>query len=377
MFCGGNGRELRRRMKTLTQKGKDLGWFLILVLLLATSGFVATSGFSKSQVFVDISENPTPLGYTKSLILFALPCLVFGYWLLTRREIRVRRKAFWITILLTFPLGVLLDVFLGLQFFTFPNRDSILGGRYDFFILWAYDVRQGFAGLPGPGWRKFIPVEEVFFYFLGFVAILLTYIWADEVIFRENRVSVEQPVASLFAEWKRTILFWLAIGAILFLVALVIRAQVKPEGKDAFPGYFLFLLLTAIIPSMACSRLAFYFVNFRALTLAWLFVLTISLFWEACLAIPYQWWGYRNDQMMGWFIKPQCNLPIEAVLVWTLATWTTALLFETIQNVLRLKEMKTEITLRKALRGEADNVRILQEHYHSGREKSQAEKPQS
>src|SRR5262245_26567434 len=99
-------------MRALTQKGKDLVWFLRLIVLLAASGFVATCGFKKSQVFVDVSENPTPLGYTKSLVLFALPCLLFGYWMLNRREIRVRRKAFWITILLMFPVGVMLDVFL-------------------------------------------------------------------------------------------------------------------------------------------------------------------------------------------------------------------------------------------------------------------------
>jgi hypothetical protein len=172
----------------------------------------------------------------------------------------------------------------------------------------------------------------------------------------------------VFSEWKRTILFWLVIGIVLFSVALVIRSHVKPEGDHAFPGYFLFLLLTAIVPSMACSRLAFYFVNFRALTLAWLFVISISQLWEACLAIPYQWWGYRHDQMMGWFIKPQCNLPVEAVLVWTLSTWATALVFETIQNVLRLKEMKKGTTLRNALRGEAENVRSLQQHYHTTRQ---------
>ncbi|TMH06694.1 MAG: hypothetical protein E6H67_05590 [Betaproteobacteria bacterium] len=34
--------------------------------------------------------------------------------------------------------------------------------------------------------------------------------------------------------------------------------------------------------------------------------------------------------MMGIFFKPYCDLPIEAVLVWTLASWTTVIIYETI-----------------------------------------------
>jgi hypothetical protein len=75
---------------------------------------------------------------------------------------------------------------------------------------------------------------------------------------------------------------------------------------------------------------AFQFINWRALAVAWLFILTISQFWEASLGVPYGWWGYVPDQMMGIFFKPHCDLPIEAVLVWTLASWTTVIIYETI-----------------------------------------------
>jgi hypothetical protein len=64
--------------------------------------------------------------------------------------------------------------------------------------------------------------------------------------------------------------------------------------------------------------------------LTWLFILGISLFWEGSLGIPYGWWGYEPDQMMGIFLKPLCDLPIEAVLVWTLGAWTTIIVYETI-----------------------------------------------
>src|SRR5512138_2814593 len=206
-------------MKPLTRKGKDLFVFLVLNLLLGVSEWIATAGFRRSQGFVDVSDNPTPLGYFKSLILFLLPCAVFGTWLLGFLKSRTRRKAFWITISLLFPVGVLLDIFFGPQFFTFSNPGSVLGNRWPWCTLWAYDFTNGV-------WRKYIPIEEVLFYLLGFLAILLTYIWSDEVVFGRNKVSLEQRTPKVFHNWGRTIVFWVLVGSGLFGIACVIRARV-------------------------------------------------------------------------------------------------------------------------------------------------------
>jgi hypothetical protein len=127
---------------------------------------------------------------------------------------------------------------------------------------------------------------------------------------------------------------WLGVGAVLFGIAWSIRRSVPSQTGWAFPGYFLFLLMGSIIPSLFCSRVAFQFINWRALTTSWLFILTISQFWEASLAIPYGWWAYEPDQMIGVFIKPHCDLPIEAVLVWTLGSWTAVIIYETILTAL-------------------------------------------
>ena len=62
--------------------------------------------------------------------------------------------------------------------------------------------------------------------------------------------------------------------------------------------------------------------------------MAISQFWEASLAVPYGWWGYEPDQMMGIFFKAHCDLPVEAVLVWTLGSWTTVIIYETILTAL-------------------------------------------
>jgi len=138
----------------------------------------------------------------------------------------------------------------------------------------------------------------------------------------------------VFRGWKVTLLFWLAAGAVLFGMAWLIRRTVPSQSGAAFPGYFLFLLIASIVPSLFCSRVAFQFINWRALTVGWLFVLAISQFWEASLGVPYGWWAYEPDQIMGIFLKPHCDLPIEAVLVWTLGSWTTVILYETILTAL-------------------------------------------
>jgi hypothetical protein len=79
---------------------------------------------------------------------------------------------------------------------------------------------------------------------------------------------------------------------------------------------------------------AFQFINWPALTIGWLFVLAISQVWEASLGVPHRWWAYEPDQMMGIFLKPHCDLPIEAGLVWTLGSWTTIIMYETILTAL-------------------------------------------
>jgi hypothetical protein len=265
------------------------------------------------------------LGYTFSLALFVLPCLIFGVWMWRSKQTPEQRRAFAVTLFLLIPLGFILDLFFGRAFLTFPNPGATLG-----ILVPGYDLRSGWGGLLGPGWKPVLPIEEFAFYALGFVAMLLVYVWADEILFRESKVDDRQRVPRVFRGWTASLPFWLAVGAVLFGAAWLIRRSIPSESGRAFPGYFLFLLAGSILPSLFCARVAFQFVNWRALSLAWLFVLAISQFWEASLGVPYGWWGYEPDQMMGIFLKPHCDLPVEAVWVWTLGSWTTVIIYETL-----------------------------------------------
>jgi hypothetical protein len=309
----------------LTRKGQDLLAVVALMAMLALTSTVAMLRIGVSQRPIDPTLNPSPLGYTYSLVLFIVPCLVFGVWMWRSRRTMEQRWACLITLILLIPLGFILDIFFGRTFLRFPNVAATVG-----LLVPGYDLRTGWHGLWGSGWEPALPVEEFAFYGLGFMAMLLAYVWGDEILFRANKVDDQQRTPRVFRGWKVTLPFWLAVGAMLFGTAWLIRRGVPSQSGTAFPGYFLFLLLASIVPSFFCSRVAFQFINWRALATAWLFILAISQFWEASLGVPYGWWGYEPDQMMGIFLKPHCDLPIEAALVWTLGSWTTVIIYETI-----------------------------------------------
>jgi len=313
----------------LTRKGQDLLAVVALMAMLTLASTLAIIRIGVSQQPVDPTLNPSPLGYTYSLALFIIPCVVFGVWVWRSPRTMQQRRACLFTLLLLIPLGFILDAFFGRTFLRFPNLNATLG-----ILLPGYDLRTGWRGLLGSGWEPFLPLEEFAFYGFGFSAMLLAYIWADEILFRANKVDDHQRTPRVFRGWKVTLLFWLAVGAVLFDMAWLIRRAIPSQSGAAFPGYFLFLLIASIVPSLFCSRVAFQFINWRALTIGWLLVLAISQFWEASLGVPYGWWAYEPDQMMGIFLKPHCDLPIEAVLVWTLGSWTTVILYETILTAL-------------------------------------------
>ena len=313
----------------LTRKGQDLLAVGAMMVILAVAGTLAVIRIGVSQQPVDPALDPSPLGYTFSLALFVVPCVVFGIWVWRSPRTVEHRRASLIALALLIPLGFVLDLFFGRAFLRFPNLKATVG-----ILIPAYDLRTGWAGLWGPGWEPFLPLEEFAFYALGFAAMLLTYIWGDEILFRANKVDDSQRTPRVFRGWQETLLFWIGLGLVLFGIAWLIRRSVPSRGGWAFPGYFLFLLAGSIVPSLFCSRIAFQFVNWRALGVSWLFILAISQFWEASLGVPYGWWAYEPDQMIGIFFKPHCDLPVEAVLVWTLGSWTTIFVYETILTAL-------------------------------------------
>lgn len=257
------------------------------------------------------APNLTPYGYTISLLLFVIPIVVISTWFLPREAVHISRQSFWRTIALLFPLGVILDFFFARFFFTFPNPNATLR-------------------IKAPALGGGVPVEEYVFYFTGFLAVLLIYIWLDEYWLAAYSIPIDSAQRTSFDRLLRFHPKSLVLGMVLIAGAILFRHLFV--ATPGFPGYFIFLVLGALGPSALLFPSALPVVNWRAFALTFLLILLISLLWEATLALPYGWWGFRDAQMTGIYITAWSRLPIEEVCVWCAVTYATTVVYEVIRR---------------------------------------------
>ncbi len=307
------------------------GIFLLILVVVIILPSVLTLGTVRDAIKHRIDGNPTPYGYTVSLLIFVLPTTALLVWFL-RRHPRgsFRRRAFWWTIGLLVPVGFTLDLVFGNLFFRFPNADATVR----VFV-------PGYSFVTG-GMVRDLPIEEFVFYLSGFGAILLIYIWCDEVWVPAYGVADygdvrRHPPYVIQPHWQS--LLW---GVGLVAIALAYKKLLAPvlpdrDFRQGFPLYFTFLVMASVVPSLLFYRCARPFVNWRALSLTLLWVLFSSLLWEATLASPYGWWHYRHEWMMGLHVKAWADLPVEAVVLWVAVAFTTTIVYETVKVGLHME----------------------------------------
>jgi hypothetical protein len=257
------------------------------------------------------SSNPTPFGYSWSLLLFVIPILVIGGWFLPSEQVRISKRAFWRTILILVPIGFGLDFFFASRFFEFQNVGATLG-----------------IGAPAIGGK--VPIEEYVFYFTGFLAVLLIYVWLNEYWLAAYKTSSGREESKQIARLLNFHPASLLAGLALISAALLYKKFRSPV-PEGFPGYFTVLVIGGMVPSMGLFHAARRLINWRAFSLTIFMILLISLFWEATLAVPYRWWTYQQNEMIGLFIGAWAGLPIEAVMVWIAVTYGTAIVYETVK----------------------------------------------
>jgi hypothetical protein len=284
----------------------------ILAMIVVPAGLTLhTVHLSALNPAVATTPGASSYGYTVSLLLFIVPILVIAFWFVPQEGVKIEKKSFLQTIALLFPIGAGLDFFFARYFFTFPNQSATLG------------VKAPALGAP-------VPIEEYAFYLTGFICVLLLYLWLDEYWLSAYHVETESALRKQFHRLLRLhpesllLAVGLTGGAILYKKFL----SPHPEG---FPGYFIFIALTALIPSSALLPSAAPVINWRAFSLAAFFVLLVSLIWEATLAIPYGWWNFRDEQMLGVRITAWGELPIEEICLWIGVTYATVIVYETVK----------------------------------------------
>lgn len=260
-----------------------------------------------------LAPNPTPHGYTWSLLLFIIPIAVIFGWFLPSEGLQIPRRAFWRTIGILVPLGCMLDFIFAQWFFCFPNTEAILGIH-----AWALG--------------RDVPLEEYVFYATGFIAVLLLYVWLSEYWLAAYSVPDYPGEAKRLRRMLHFHPTSLIFGLILIGAAWFYKKHFAlPEDRAGFPGYFTVLAAGGLVPAVSFFPTARRLINWRAFSLTLFFMLLVSLLWEATLALPYGWWGFQHRQMIGLFIGAWSGLPIEEVCVWIAVTYATAIVFEIIK----------------------------------------------
>ncbi|MGA2852194.1 MAG: hypothetical protein ABSE46_24575 [Terracidiphilus sp.] len=258
-----------------------------------------------------IEGNPSPYGYTVSLLLFIVPIVAIGLWLAPRENVRISKRAFGRTILILVPLGFALDFCFGRMFFTFPNVGATMG-------------------VTAPALGGGVPIEEYVFYLTGFVAVLLMYIWLDEYWLAAYSVPSD---AKERAQFDRLLRFhWQSMAWAVGLIGAAIVYRKIFVAEAGFPGYFVFLVAGALGPSAGLLPSAMPVINWRALSLTLFVMLLTSLLWEATLGVPYGWWGFQDAETIGLRITAWHGLPVEEICVWIAVTNTTVIVYEIVRR---------------------------------------------
>ena len=200
-----------------------------IIAALAIPATIALRTVIHPGVLQVTSDNPTPVGYTWSLLLFIVPILALGWWFACRPDLQFPRKAFWRTIAVLAPIGFVLDLLFGNAFFTFTNKHATLG-----------------IGVPALGGA--IPIEEFVFYLTGFMLVLLSYIWCDEYWMAAYNVPDYKAAARDILRIVRFHFASVILGIVLIAAAIVYR-KFFSDAPEGFPWYFVYLVCASLVPS--------------------------------------------------------------------------------------------------------------------------------
>jgi hypothetical protein len=274
----------------------NLGWLVVLVVTFAIP--LTLDAFGR-------------LTYFTSLTIWGLPILYLWpvFLAITAEGTGRRRRALWWTIGLIVGLGIVLDFLLGHLTLRFPGCEAPAGaGPY-------------LVCLPGLGAR--VPIEELLFYAMGPVAIVLAYACADERWLSRYNPKDDLLDARLIQVSRPLVV----VAALAGATALVLW-----RVNGTFPTYFAFLTAGALVPAIFLYRCIGGLTNWPAFAVTTLYVIVTSVIWEVTLAIPREWWGYNPSGMVGLTIaawsRGDAMFPIEAAFVWLATPFACVLTYE-------------------------------------------------
>ena len=272
----------------------DLGWLVALVVTVAVSLTLDAVGH---------------LTYFTSLTFWAIPLVYL--WPVFRRltsggHERRRRALLWSAGAIA-ALGVVLDLLFGHFTFRFSGCDAP-DSPYVACV-------RGVGGL--------VPVEELLFYVMGPIVMVLVYACCDERWLARYHSGDDRIDHALIRVSPRLVLAAAGTAAV---------ALIAWRLNGTFPMYFVFLSAVAILPALFLYRAVGHLTNWPAVAVPTLYVLVTSIIWEVTLAIPRDWWAYEPTGMLGLIIAAwspgTAIFPVEAAIVWLCAPLSCVLIYE-------------------------------------------------
>jgi len=307
-------------VRLTTNPMRDVRLILGMLVVVAVPTLLTLSTVRVPVTELSTTDNPTPYGYTVSLLLFLLPVLTIGVWHLRVGDPFDKRAFVWCALLMA-GLGASLDFFFGYAFFEFPNEGATLGIRVP---AWSWSERRWIP--------DYLPVEEFGFYIFGALFMISVYLWADQ-----NWLALYDPDKYLEAARSHPKILEVSPHAIAVWVTLLATGIVYRYLVDGgFPGYYVFLMGVGVLPSLVLIRTVKFFVNWHALAFAFGGLVLISIIWEATLGLPYQWWTYRPEEMLGIYLHAWGGLPLEEVSLWLVGVWDAVIFYELFRILLRM-----------------------------------------
>ncbi len=298
-----------------SDKSEGHGTVIGFLIALVVPAVLTIWRIEDSGELVISALDPTPHGYTWSLTLFVLPCVYLLGWHYKHVRHSVCWNAVWCSTAVIFLLGAVLDFFFGFGFFHFPNPDATIGVRLPAFH-WAEFQWVG----------DYLPIEEFGFYLLGGLFMLLMYVFTsnDWLKLYSPPHDTEAKPHPLFRLDLRALL----VGAAVVALGFYWKKNHDAIAPDGIPGYLIFLVVLAVLPTLLFFRGVQARINWRAFALSFSVLVLVSIMWEATLGVPYGWWKYKPELMTGMYVGPWGNLPVEAILLWLVASWGAVVSYE-------------------------------------------------
>lgn len=326
------------------------GLVSVMVATLLGGLLLVTSLEQPGEWQPNLHANPTPNGYAWGLGIYVAPIVACVVMML-----RVRAsKYYWMPLVLAvfglFGALLLIDITaVGATFFTFPNNS-------------AYLHLSGGVDLMTQSWvEDAIPIEDVLFYAVALFAAMLVYsasslawfpTFSPYVVHQQFR----RPSKVWAVVWRRRALKRVVLVGLLMAAAGVALHAFATEacgdqavtrvmdwsdhlcpatpmaGRDpeltAGPWYFLFLVLTGVVPTAFVGAKVRPLINWPAFLYTFVTMMLISVTLAITVAVPYQWWAFRPEVLTGVVVRAWWGLPVEQILLYMLFPWLAILWFE-------------------------------------------------